>query len=104
MSERHDDEPEIEGWIRDAMHGPAPQLSPAFDRVLARRLRPARLGQAGRWVLVAYAVAGAALSVWLMRRQALDWVAIAAAFLVAIVPVVAAVRRPVVTTIARREA
>jgi hypothetical protein len=62
----HDDEA-MDQFLRDAMAGDAPRLSPAFDARVMRRVRPRRLTPAGRAVIAVYAAVAAAATVWLMR-------------------------------------
>jgi len=62
----HDDEM-MDHVLRDAMAAAVPQLSPAFDARVMRRVRPRRLTSAGRLVIAAYSVVAAATAVWLMR-------------------------------------
>jgi hypothetical protein len=61
---------------------PPPQLSPGFDRRLARRLAPRRLSPSGRRVLASYSVAALAASVWVMRSASIGWPLVATAILV----------------------
>ena len=72
----HDDEL-IDGLLRRAMADEAPQLSPAFDARVMRRVRPRHLTQMGRVVITAYIVIAAGTAVWLMRD--LNMVSIVAA-------------------------
>ena len=54
--------------LKDAMGAEAPpQLSPAFEATLMRRVSPRRLTSVGRVVIIAYAVIAAAVTVWLLR-------------------------------------
>ena len=62
----HDDEV-MDRLLRDAMAADAPQLSPAFDARVMRRVRPRRLTPIGRVVIAVYIVVAAATAVWLMR-------------------------------------
>ena len=62
----HDDDV-MDRLLKDAMAADAPQLSPAFDARVMRRVRPRRLTTMGRVVIAAYAVVAAATAVWLMR-------------------------------------
>ena len=62
----HDDEV-MDRLLRDAMAADAPQLSPAFDARVMRRVRPRRLTPMGRVVIAVYIVVAAATAVWLMR-------------------------------------
>ena len=62
----HDDEM-MDRLLRDAMAADVPQLSPAFDARVLRRVRPRRLTTMGRLVIAVYIVAAAATTLWLMR-------------------------------------
>ncbi len=62
----HDDEM-MDRLLRDAMAADVPQVSPAFDARVLRRVRPRRLTTMGRLVIAAYIVAAAATTLWLMR-------------------------------------
>ena len=62
----HDDEA-MDRLLRDVMAADAPQLSPAFDARVMRRVRPHRLTPMGRVVIAVYIVVAAATAVWLMR-------------------------------------
>ena len=88
------DEDPFDRVLRESIGGsPVPALSPEFDRRLARRLRPRRVSTGGRVVLALYAVAALALSVVVMRAEAVAWPAIAAAVAVAALSL-AALRPP----------
>ena len=67
----HDDDV-MDRLLRDAMAADAPQLSPAFDADVMRRVRPRRLTTVGRVVLAVYAVVAAATAVWLIRDLPLE--------------------------------
>jgi tetrahydromethanopterin S-methyltransferase subunit E len=67
----HDDEA-MDRLLRDAMAGDAPQLSPAFDGRVMRRVRPRRLTPMGRVVIAVYVVVAAAAAAWLMRDLRLE--------------------------------
>ena len=62
----HDDDA-MDRLLRDAMAADAPQLSPAFDARVMRRVRPRRLAPMGRVVIAVYIVAAAATAVWSMQ-------------------------------------
>jgi len=62
----HDDDV-MDQLLRDAMAADAPQLSPAFDARVMRRVRPRRLTPMGRVVMAVYIVVAAGTAVWLMR-------------------------------------
>jgi hypothetical protein len=62
----HDDEV-MDRLLRDVMAAEAPQLSPAFDARVMRRVRPRRLTPMGRVAIAVYIVVAAATAVWLMR-------------------------------------
>ena len=55
----HDDEV-MDRLLRHAMAADAPQLSPAFDARVMRRVRPRRLTPMGRVVIAVYIVVAAA--------------------------------------------
>ena len=67
----HDDDV-MDRLLRDAMAADAPQLSPAFDARLMRRLRPRGLTPAGRVVLAVYVVAASAAAAWALRGLPLE--------------------------------
>ena len=62
----HDDDV-MDRLLRDAMAADAPQLSPAFDARVMRRLRPRSLTPGGRVVIAVYVVAASAAAAWAMR-------------------------------------
>ena len=74
----HDDDA-MDRLLRDAMAADAPQLSPAFDARVMRRVRPRRLTPTGRVVIAVYVVAAAAAAVWLMRDLPMEWIVAAVA-------------------------
>jgi hypothetical protein len=76
------DEEMMDRLLRDAMATDVPQLSPAFDARVLRRVRPRRLTTMGRLVIAAYIVAAAATTLWLMRD--LPTVSIVAAVVVGV--------------------
>ena len=63
--------------LRDAMAAEAPQLSPAFDARIMRRVQPRRLTPMGRVVIAVYIVVAAVAAVWLMRDVRIEWIAAA---------------------------
>jgi hypothetical protein len=63
--------------LRDAMAVEAPQLSPAFDARVMRRVRPRRLTPMGRAVMAVYLVVATAAAVWLMRDLRVEFIAAA---------------------------
>jgi hypothetical protein len=88
MPERVDpDQDRMDRLLRQVMATPEPRLSPSFDRTLSRRLRPHRLSPGGRWALVLYGLVSLVLSVWLMRRESIDWIYVAAAVLMPVASV-----------------
>jgi hypothetical protein len=74
----HDDDA-MDQLLRDALGADAPQLSPAFDARVMRRVRPRRLTPMGRVVIAVYIVVAAATAVWLMRDLRMEWIAAAVA-------------------------
>jgi hypothetical protein len=74
----HDDEA-MDRLLRDAMAGDAPQLSPAFDARVMRRVRPRRLTPMGRVVIGVYVVVAAAAAAWLMRDLHMEFIVAAVA-------------------------
>ena len=74
----HDDEA-MDWVLREAMAADAPQLSPAFDARVMRRVRPQRLTPIGRMVIAVYIVVAAATTVWLMRDLRIESIAAAVA-------------------------
>ena len=53
--------------LRETASSPVPGLSAAFDRRLARALRPRRLSPWARLILILYTLAALALSIWALR-------------------------------------
>jgi Mg/Co/Ni transporter MgtE len=82
----HDDDA-MDRLLRGALTANVPQLSPAFDQRVMRRVRPRRLTRTGRAVMGVYGVMAAVITVWLM--QGLPVTAIVAAAAIG-VPVAAA--------------
>ena len=74
----HDDEV-MDRLLRDAMAADAPQLSPAFDARVMRRVRPRRLTPMGRVVIAVYIVVAAATAVWLMQDLPMESIVAAVA-------------------------
>ena len=74
----HDDDV-MDRLLKDAMAADAPQLSPAFDARVMRRVRPRRLTPMGRVVIAVYAVVAAGTAVWLMQDLPLESIAAAVA-------------------------
>jgi hypothetical protein len=74
----HDDDV-MDQLLRDAMAEDVPQLSPAFDARVMRRVRPRRLRPIGRVVMAVYIVVAAATAVWLMRDLGVESIAAAVA-------------------------
>jgi hypothetical protein len=62
----HDDEL-MDRLLSEAMAADAPQLSPAFDARVMRRVRPRRLTPRGRLAIAVYVVVAATLAVWSMQ-------------------------------------
>ena len=72
----------VDRSLRQSMGAlPPPSLSSTFDQRLMKRLRPRRLSSAGRLAMTLYAVLALVLSVWVMRREAIDWIPIVIAIL-----------------------
>ena len=69
----HDDEV-MDRLLRDVMAADAPELSPAFDARVMRRVRPRRLTPMGRVVIAVYVVVALAAAVWLMRDLRMEWI------------------------------
>ncbi len=74
----HDDDA-MDRLLRHAMAADAPQLSPAFDARVMRRVRPRRLTPMGRVVLAIYIVLAAATAGWVMRDLPAAWIVAAVA-------------------------
>ena len=74
----HDDDV-MDRLLRDALAADAPQLSPAFDANVMRRVRPRRLSSVGRVVIAVYIVVAAGTAVWFMRDMPVELVAAALA-------------------------
>ena len=51
-------------WLREAMAGETPRLSPRSDDRLIARVRPRRLTTAARLAITLYAIGALALSAW----------------------------------------
>jgi len=69
----HDDEV-MDQLLRDVMSADAPQLSPAFDARVMRRVRPRRLTPIGRILIAVYIVVAAFTAAWLMRDLPMEWI------------------------------
>ena len=78
------DDEMMDTLLRDAMAEEAPQLSPAFEARLMRRVRSRRLTGFGRLVIVTYAVRAAALTAWLMRDVPTELIVVAFAIAITI--------------------
>jgi hypothetical protein len=74
----HDDEV-MDRLLRDAMAADAPQLSPAFDARVMRRVRPRRLTSIGRVVIALYVVVASVTAVWWMWDLPVESIAAAVA-------------------------
>lgn len=74
----HDDEL-MDRLLKDTMAADAPQLSPAFDARVMRRVRPRRLSRFGRVALGVYVVLATVTAAWLMRDLPLVSIVAAAA-------------------------
>jgi hypothetical protein len=61
------DDDVMDRLLRDVMAAEAPQLSPAFDARVMRRVRPRGATPMGRLVIAIYIVIATATAVWLMR-------------------------------------
>ena len=62
----HDDEL-MDRLLSEAMAADAPQLSPAFEARIMRRVRPRRLTPKGRLAIAVYVVVASALAAWSMQ-------------------------------------
>ena len=69
----HDDEV-MDRLLTDVMAADAPELSPAFDARVMRRVRSRRLTAIGRVVIAVYIVVALAAAVWLMRDLRIEWI------------------------------
>jgi hypothetical protein len=69
----HDDHG-MDKLLRETLATGVPQLSPAFEASVMKRLRPRRLAPADRIVLAVYSVAAAATAAWLMRDLPIELV------------------------------
>ena len=95
----------MDGLMREMMEAtPPPSLSYGFDQRLMRRLRPRRLGSAGRAILAAYALFGIVLSIWAMRSQSIDWSLTVIAILAPVILAAAVQHRHRTHTARRRHA
>ena len=61
------DDESMNRLLKDALAADVPQLSPAFEARVMRRVRPRRLTPAGRVVMAVYSVTASAAAVWLLR-------------------------------------
>jgi hypothetical protein len=73
------DDDVMDHLLRDAMAADAPQLSPAFDARVMRRVRPRLLTPIGRAVIAVYVVVAASTAAWLMQDLRVEWIAAALA-------------------------
>ena len=65
--------------LKDTMAGDAPpELSPAFDARVMRRIHPPRLSMGGRVIIAVYAVVAVSAAAWFLRD--LPMLSIVAAF------------------------
>ena len=92
----HDDDM-MDQLLRDAMAAETPQLSPAFDARVMRRVRPRRLSMAGRVVIASYAVVAAATAAWFMRDLPAELIVMAVAISVPVAAGASAYARRLVT-------
>ena len=69
----HDDEA-MDRLLRQSMAEDVPRLSPAFDALVMRRVRPRRLTPLGRVVIAGYIVLAAAMAGWVMRDLPAAWI------------------------------
>ncbi len=88
------DDDMMEKWLREAMAGETPRLSPRSDDKVIAHLRSRRLTTAARLVITLYAIGALALSAWVMRE-------VGAALVLASIPVVALITAGVSTYIRR---
>lgn len=68
------DDDVMDQLLKEVMAADAPQLSPAFELQVMRRVRPRRLSTMGRVIMAVYIVAAAATAVLLMRELPIDWI------------------------------
>ena len=89
------DQEQMDALLRQSMgQNPVPTLSPSFERKLEKRLSPpAGLGFQARLTLALYALAAVVFSVWIMRREAVDWSLVIMAIVVPLVWLASFVRR-----------
>jgi len=71
------DDEAMDRLLKDVLAADAPQLSPAFDARVMRRVRPRRLAPAGRVVMAIYVAVATAAAVWMMRDLPLASIAAA---------------------------
>ena len=69
-----DDDDVMDQLLRRAMAGEVPQLSPAFDARVMRRVQPRKLTPMGRVVIAAYFVSAVAAAGWLMQDLRVEWI------------------------------
>ena len=74
---------------------PVPTVSPSFERRISRHIARGQLTPIGRGVLIAYAAAAVAASIWTMRSMSIEWSLIAVAILTPAMIVFASLRRRV---------
>jgi hypothetical protein len=70
-----DNDDVMDQLLGEAMAADAPQLSPAFDARVMRRVQPRRLTPMGRVLVAAYFVCAVAAAVWLMQDLRVEWIA-----------------------------
>ena len=74
------DQEMMDQLLKNAMAADAPELSPAFDARVMRRVRPRRLTSIGRLAIAVYIVVAAATTVWLMRDLPMESIVAAVVF------------------------
>jgi hypothetical protein len=62
------DDDMMDEWLREAMAGETPCLSPTSDDKVIASIRPRRLATAARVVIALYAIGALALSAWAMKE------------------------------------
>jgi hypothetical protein len=62
------DDDMMDEWLREAMAGETPRLSPRSDDKVIASVRPRRLSTAARLLVTLYAIGALALSAWTMRE------------------------------------
>jgi hypothetical protein len=69
------DDDVMDDLLRKTLAGDVPELSPAFDTSVMKRVRPRRLAATDRLVMAAYGVTAVAAAALLMQDLPIAWIA-----------------------------